>query len=152
MAVIGNLLLQHPERWEHAGAFCDKALRESPQNPAAHYGIGMLLALRQQSQDALPHYRIAASGWPENADIRINLALALADVGDVEDAFDQLEAAGRLRPIGAAAYVMIGNLMLIQSRPGDAVNAFTRALAIEPGNEEALRNLQQAQSLRNRAP
>ena len=124
---VGNLFLRYPDRWEHAAAFYDKALHESAQDPAAHYGIGMLLALKQQSQNALPHYRTAVDGWPENADIRINFALALADVGNVEDAFRELEAAGRLRPIGPEAYVMVGNLMLKQSRPADASKAFERA-------------------------
>ena len=114
--------------------------------------IGILLALKQQSQDALAHYRIAANGWPDNADIRTNLALALADVGNVEDALHELEAATRLRPIGATAYVMVGNLMLKQSASRDASKAFERALAIEPGNEEALRSLEQTQSLLSRTP
>ena len=113
-----------------------------PQNPAAHYGIGMLLALQQRSHDALAHYRLAVDGWPDNADIRVNLALALADVGNVEGAFDQLEAAARLRPISPVAYVMVGNLMLGQSRFEDASKAFERALEMDPGNEDARRALE----------
>jgi tetratricopeptide (TPR) repeat protein len=140
---IGNSFLRYPERWVDAAAFYDKALRESPQDPAAHYGIGMLLALNQRSGEALVHYRTAAAGWPDNADIRVNLALALADVGDAGGAFDQLEAAGRLRPLDATAYVMVGNLMLKHSRPQDAATAFERALEIAPANQDARRGFEQ---------
>jgi tetratricopeptide (TPR) repeat protein len=141
---VGNLLLRYPGRWDQAAAFYDKALRESPRDPAAHYGIAMLLALQQRSGDALAHYRVAVDGWPQNADIRVNLALALADVGNVEGAFDQLEAAARLRPASPAAYVMVGNLMIKQSRFDDASKAFERALEIDPGNEDARRALERS--------
>jgi hypothetical protein len=32
-------------------------------------------------QDAVGHYRIAIEGWPDNADIRRDLALAQAEIG-----------------------------------------------------------------------
>ena len=141
---IGNLFLRYPQRWEHAAAFYDRALRESPQDPATHYGVGMLFALNQRPHEAIGHYRIAVAGWPDNADIRVNFGLALADTGDVESAFDQIEAAARLRPIDATVFVMLGNLMLKQSRPRDASMAFERALEIAPENEDARRALEKA--------
>ncbi len=146
---VGNLFLRDPEKWDQAAAFYDKALAESPQDPAAHYGKGMLLAAMQRSQDALPHYRTAVEGWPDNADIHLNFALALADTGDVQSAFDQLDAATRLRATDPTAYLMVGNLLLKQSLPGDALKAFERALAIDPGNQDARKSLEQAQALRH---
>ncbi len=127
---VGNLLLRYPEHWEQAAAFYDKALSESPGDPAAHYGKGMLLALRQQPREALEHYQIAAAGWDENADVHVNYALALADAGDAPRAFAELEAGEKLRPIGPAPYVMLGNLMLRQSRPAEAAKAFRKAEAL----------------------
>ena len=108
---IGNLFLRDPEKWEQAAVFYDKALAESPQDPAAHYGKGMLLAAMQRSTDALVHYQTAVNGWPDNADIHVNFALALADVGDIANAFDELEAAARLRPTDPTAHVVAGNLL-----------------------------------------
>jgi tetratricopeptide (TPR) repeat protein len=148
---IGNLLLRHPGRWEHAAAFYDKALDESPHDPAAHYGKGMLSALRQRPQEALVHYRTAVEGWPDNAGIRVNFALALVGVGHVESAFDELDAAARLRPIDPTAYLMAGNLLLKQARPADASKAFERALAVDPDNQDARAGLKHTRALLVRA-
>ena len=130
---LGNFFLRYPEQWQQSEVFYARALRESPRDPAAHYGIGMLLAAKQQSRDALPHYQIAVEGWRENADVHVNYALALADVGDIEGAFNELDSAARLRPIAPTPYLMVGNLMLKQSRPTDAAKAFARANEVQPG-------------------
>jgi tetratricopeptide (TPR) repeat protein len=145
---IGTILLRDPERWDDAGMFLDKALKESPESPAAHYGMGMLMALKQQPQNAIAHYRTAVEGWPDNADIRINFALALADAGDAQGAFREFEAAARLRPIDPMAYVMAGKLLLARGQPAEASNAFERALAIDPDNQDARANLERSRSPR----
>jgi 4-amino-4-deoxy-L-arabinose transferase-like glycosyltransferase len=93
---IGNQLLADPRRWDDAAVFYNKALGESPQLPAAHYGLGTLMTQRRRFLEALPHYRTAVEGWPDNADLRINFAMALADTGDHRNAVDQLNAAATL--------------------------------------------------------
>ena len=59
-----------------------KALAESPRSPASHFGMGTLLTQRRQHREALGHYQAAVEGWPDNADLRLNLAVALAAVGE----------------------------------------------------------------------
>ena len=105
---IANALLTDPEKRDQAAAFYDKALQESPQAPAAHFGKGMLLVQQRRSQEALVHYRAAVAGWPDNADLRLNFALALADAGDSRSALDQLDAAVALRAGDPAAYLVFG--------------------------------------------
>jgi tetratricopeptide (TPR) repeat protein len=135
---IGNTLLGDPRRWDQAGAFYDKALEESPRSPAAHFGLGMLLRRKHQTQEALVHYRAAVEGWPDNAELRLDFALALAEAGQRERALDELDAVARLRPTDSSVQAIVGSLLLEQSRPGDAWKAFERALAIEPANLRAL--------------
>ena len=144
---VGNLLLPYSQHWDQADAFYARALEESPNDPAAHYGMGMLLALRQQPRKALEHYRIAVAGWDGNADVHVNYALALADVGDATRAFAELEAGEQRRPIGQAPYVLLGNLMLKQYRPSEAAKAFTRALEIEPGDPHARSGMKETEIL-----
>ena len=145
---IGNLFLRDPEKWEQAAVFYDKALAESPQEPAAHYGKGMLLAAMQRSTDALVHYQTAVNGWPDNADIRVNFALALADVGNIANALDELETAARLRPGNPTAHVVAGKLLGANGRFAEAIQQFNQALAIDPGNQDARKSLEQAEALR----
>ncbi len=144
---IGNFLLRNPEGRDQAEVFFDKALKESPQSPAAHYGMGMVMALKQRPQDAIAHYRTAVGGWPDNADIRVNFALTLADVGDAQGAFREFETAAGLRPIDPLAYVMAGKLLLARAEPGEASKAFELALAIDPDNQDARANLERARAL-----
>jgi tetratricopeptide (TPR) repeat protein len=94
---IGNQLLKESRRWDDASAFYAKALKESPQSPAGHYGLGALMVLKRQFTDALVHYQRAVDGWPDNADLRIDYAMALAGAGDHDSATDQLYAASLLR-------------------------------------------------------
>ena len=79
--------------------------------------------------------------------MHVNYALALADVGDAPGAFSELEAGEKLRPIGHAPYVMLGNLMLRQSRPSEAAKAFRHALDIEPGDPHARIGMTETEAL-----
>ena len=135
---IANAFVVDPGKRDEAAVFYDKALRESPESPAAHFGMGILLVQKDRPREAIAHYETAVAGWPDNADLRLNYALALADAGDNQQAFDQLDTAAGLRPGDPTAYVVFGKLLLQASRPGDALKAYERALAIQPGNAEAL--------------
>jgi tetratricopeptide (TPR) repeat protein len=135
---IGNALLLDPAKRDEAAVFYEKALRDSPGSPAAHFGMGVLLVQKDRPREAIAHYRTAVAGWPDNADLRLNFALALAAAGDNPRAFDELDAAAGLHPGDPTAYLVFGKLLLQESRPADALKAYERALALQPRNGEAL--------------
>jgi tetratricopeptide (TPR) repeat protein len=135
---IANAFVVDPTKRGEAAAFFDKALREAPESPAAHFGMGVLMVQQDRPREAVAHYQTALAGWPDNADLRLNYALALANAGDNQRAFEQLDAAAGLRPGDPTAYVVFGKLLLKESRPADALKAYERALAIQPGNPDAL--------------
>jgi 4-amino-4-deoxy-L-arabinose transferase-like glycosyltransferase len=93
---IANTLAASPKRWDQAETFFNRAIAISPQSPAAHYGIGMLLAQQHQPREAVIHYRTAVDGWPDNVDLRLNYALALAATGDDAGAAAQVAIARTL--------------------------------------------------------
>ncbi len=132
---IANAFLGDPQKRDQAAAFYDKALRESPQSPAAHFGMGTLLAQMRRPQDAVVHYRTAVAGWPDNADIRLNFATALAEVGDIQGALAQLDAASALRPNDPTAPLIAGKLRL------------TQALSINPNDQNARNELERVNKL-----
>ena len=135
---IGNTLLGNPQTWDQAAVFYDRALKESPLSPAAHFGLATLLRARKQTQDAIVHYQTAVEGWPDNADLRFDFAQALEEVGELESALRELNAIAGLRPADVPIQIMVGKLLLERSQPGEALKAFERALAIQPTNIEAL--------------
>ncbi len=135
---IGNALTGNPRTWDQAEVFYNKALRESPRSAAAHFGLGTLLRQKKRPQDAIVHYRTAVEGWPDNADFRLDFAQALEEAGERASALDQLTVVAGLRPGDVSVQIMVGKLLLEQSRPGEALTAFQRALAIAPKNPDAI--------------
>jgi tetratricopeptide (TPR) repeat protein len=135
---VANQFLTDPQRWGDAQTFYDKALRESPDSPPAHLGVGMLMAQMNKPAEAAAHYRIALDGMPDNADIHLNLAVALAETGDIDGALGELEAAASRRHDGATAHLIAAKLLLMRSRPRDAWMIYERALVVEPQNVDAL--------------
>ncbi len=73
---VANALAKNPDTWMQAAAFYDEALGALPRSPAAHWGVGRLLAQMNRPADAIPHYQVALEGWPDNDAIRTDLALA----------------------------------------------------------------------------
>ena len=82
---IANAFSEDQATWAEAAAFYDEALAISPRSPAAHYGVGRLLARMHQPKAAIIHYRIAMERWPENENIRVDLGLAQEAVAKLGD-------------------------------------------------------------------
>ncbi len=144
---IANTFLREPGKWDEAETFYDKALDESPRSPAAHFGIATLMRLRNRSHDALAHFRTAVDGWPDNADLRLNYAQALADVGQHAAAIDELNAAVSLRAGDPTADYLAGQVLLTAGRLEEAKRRFERALQLDPDNQEIRSGLQRANEL-----
>jgi Flp pilus assembly protein TadD len=144
---IANAFLKEPGKWDQAAIFYDKALNESPRSPAAHFGRATLMRVRNRSQDALVHFRTAVDGWPDNADLRLNYAQALTDVGEHQSALDQLSAAASLRPADPIAHYLAGQVLMTTGRLEEARQKFERALALSPGNPEIQSELQRTNDL-----
>src|SRR4029077_10881902 len=96
--------------------------------------------------------RAAIEGWPDNADIYLNLALALTSAGDTEGAIDALSAASALRPGDTTPYLLAGKLLLKQARPEDARKIYEEALAINPNDQDARKGLDLAIASRPAKP
>lgn len=144
---VANALLKEPGKWNDAETFYDRALNESPRSPAAHFGVATLMRLRNRSQDAIPHFRIAVDGWPDNADLRLNYAQALTEVGQHPAALDELNAAASLRVADPTAHYMAGQVLLTAGRLEEAKQKFERALELSPESREIRSGLQRANEL-----
>jgi Flp pilus assembly protein TadD len=109
--------------------------------------MATLMRLRNRSQDALPHFRIAVDGWPDNADLRLNYAQALTEVGEHSAALDELNAAAGLRATDPTAHYMAGQVLLTAGRLEEAKRKFERALELSPDSQEIRSGLQRANEL-----
>jgi Flp pilus assembly protein TadD len=137
-ADIGAAMAKDPNRASQAIEFYLRALGEAPENPAAQFGVGTLLARIGRPSDAIAHYESAVHAWPEYAEARYNLGLALAAVGRREESARQLAESVRLRPDDVEARLALAKVMIGLQRPDLALAQYDDTLALQADNVKAL--------------
>jgi tetratricopeptide (TPR) repeat protein len=88
--------------------------------------------------------RTAREGMPEDADLRIQLGVALAGSGDPEAALAEYREALRLRPNEPRALYFSGQALSLLGRDQEALTAMRRAVQVHPAYAEAQLGLAQA--------
>lgn len=116
-------------------------LRRTPDNPEAHYNLGVVLARSGHSEEALAHWREALRLNPRFMEARLALADALADAGQQEDALVQYEEALKLAPRSAEVHNNLGGLLARQGQLAAAISHFSEALRIQPDFADAHYNM-----------
>jgi len=137
-ADIGAAMAKDPNRASQAMEFYQRALSDAPENPAAQFGVGTLLARMGRPSDAIAHYESAVHAWPAYAEARYNLGLALAAVGRRQESARQLEESVRLRPDDVEARLALAKAMIGLQRPDLALAQYDDTLARQADNVKAL--------------
>lgn len=123
---------------DRARASVEKALIRSQDEPAAFAFLGMLLCRQGQVAEAVTPLGRALAAWPQDLATRVNLASALLQVGDTQEALALCEAgpAGdpKLQRIVAYIHQKEGRLQ-------EAKIAYSVVLAKFPGDFESWSNL-----------
>ena len=135
---IAAAMGRDPARTGEALDFYARALAEAPEFPAAHVGLGTLLARSGRHADAVPHYRAALALWPDQAEAHYNLALSLNAIGQREDASRELEQAVRLRPDDEDARLALAKTLLGLQRADLALEQFREVQRRQPRSVKAL--------------
>jgi tetratricopeptide (TPR) repeat protein len=84
---------------------------------------------------------------PENPSPAANTARALVRLGDLESAESFVREALVRDAARVRSWVLLGNVLGLQGRHGEAADAFERALALGPDDHQARRGLRIAQQL-----
>lgn len=129
--ILGRgVALQHLGRYNEALNVYEQVLRENPDNLEALTNMLGILSVQNPAYSVDKLERLQAR-YPQNAGIKVQLALAYGDMNRVQDAGSLLMAASNLDPRNPTiAY----NLAVMYDRMGDAVNAamwYRRALMLE---------------------
>jgi tetratricopeptide (TPR) repeat protein len=140
---IGVALLATGRFNQARRAFCEAVARD--QTFAAAYGeLGVAEHLRGRPAAAASAYRNALAIAPNDERYAFNLALALRDCGDPEEARRRLERLGRSKRYGASSGVELALLRLRGGGVGAEKSArryLEGALRRDPGCVAALYNL-----------
>jgi Ca-activated chloride channel family protein len=100
-----------------------------------------------KAQEALAEYDLALKRLPDDPGVRFNRALALAELGQLEEAQKDLVRASESHDAGlkARAHFNLGNALGRQEKWQEAVEAYKHALAVDPRYFDAKWNLELAQ-------
>ena len=119
-----------------------KKVEDEPQNPQAHYELGVQYAELDQPETAIASYRRGLELSPRYRDAEFRIALCYVRLKQYEDALSALRACAATLPKHAAEIALAeGN---VHRELGDATaaeRAFRRALAKAPGFVPASINL-----------
>ncbi len=116
------------------------------RSPQDHGDLGQRASAGGDWPEAARQFRQAIEMAPDNAVMRLNLALTLIRMGDARAALAELEAAVRLNPPLARAHFMMGTLLERSGRDQEAIDRYTVAVTHDPSLGEAY--LRRADALR----
>lgn len=142
--LIGEIAF-HENKDAAASAAFHEALAAVPGMPAAHYGLSLLMAERQDFDSALQHAKFALTTEPKEPRILAQVGYCHLALGNLQLAETPLRSATRLDPENASAWNNLGIVMQAKGRAAEAVDCFMRALALKPGFEAARQHLNQVE-------
>lgn len=115
-----------------------QAEEEAPRSVAIRVTLGKLDALLGQNDEAIRLFRTVEAEAPGNSENEINLAIALAARGSLEEALVPATSAVASSPHSAAAHHIRGKILADLHRTGDAQAEYEAALAAVPRDQLTL--------------
>jgi predicted CXXCH cytochrome family protein len=130
--------------WKKLERTARQILECDPEEPQALAWLAIARGHAGSTREAIQLMRRAIERQPERAGLHVQLASLLLNVGLETQALTELETAVALRPNLTAAYIEAGALHVRRQEWNAAIDAYTRALEIEPRNEAATGGLERA--------
>jgi len=140
--LLGGILQMQGKDALHA---FQKVIELTPDEPEAHYNLGVVLKNCGRLEDAAASYRKAIARKPDYAEAHSNLGNVLTDLGRLEDAIASYRKAVALNPASFMTYFNMGNAQRRLENYEDAEVSFRRVVEIKPDHALALSNLGMAQ-------
>nr|MBP7634687.1 tetratricopeptide repeat protein [Candidatus Ozemobacteraceae bacterium] len=139
-ARIASLLGRH----ERALAWTGEALAKNPQDASAHHLRGLLLLAKGQDTDktgGLEHLRKAVQAGPRSARFHVSLGVELNGFGLATEAAQAASEAVKLHPGEYRLWMLLADVLTAQGKRSDAVDAYRKAVELEPQDPVLLNNL-----------
>ena len=140
MLVSLGFNLARQGRNDEARGFYLRALETNPRFGLAYIGLGQIHLENGRTWRAISDYRKAADPQPENSYFQYKLGVALAQVGQVEEALAKFETALEHLPVHptgmdpdpADLHLMIGNAHHMRGRVDAALQSYRKGLEVAP--------------------
>ncbi|HEY3781157.1 MAG TPA: sulfotransferase [Fimbriimonadaceae bacterium] len=136
-------------RFDEAEHFCRKAFELSPENAAAKYILGTLLARQGRTAEASNLLEDVRKLEP-SYEVLHSLSTLYLDQGEAAKALDPARSAVLLQPNRAQAHNLLGRCFLMDRDLEGAEIAFLKAIELDPSLSAAYYNLGKAKQLSGR--
>ncbi len=123
---------------ETARTCFETSLSIDPKEAMAAYNIGVLSLLEQEKQEAMRHFQAAYAADDHIFDIPLQIGKLLTEEANFEEALGYLESALLLCRTSAPAYNCLGRCLKELGRDREAINAYKKAVKINPNDAAAL--------------
>jgi tetratricopeptide (TPR) repeat protein len=137
--------------WKDSYALWSDTVKKAPQSAAARQYFGYALYSRGNIDEAIAEYRKALELSPRLFDARFNLGIAYHSKGLIDLAIEQYLITLRYYPGSSSTHNALGMAYGRMGFLDKAIEHFQAASDLDPGNEEARRNLLAARALKNRS-
>jgi arylsulfatase A-like enzyme/predicted Zn-dependent protease len=131
---LASMAYRHGSLLVAAPAFA-RALELDPDRPGVRQNYGKLLRELERYADSERELRLAAAQSDEDVEPRISLAATLIAENKTREASDILEAVMRRAPTHPDALAAMGQLLVREDRPGEALPYLEKAAAATSGPE-----------------
>ena len=131
-----GIALAKVRRYAEAIVALRKAVEQLPDSVQAQYELGLALYETGAWRDSLPYFEFVAKKRPKWPDAQYSLASVYARTQHVPEAVELLLAVIQLSPQHFRANLLLGRILTLQHRPGEALPYLKQAESSEPDNFE----------------
>jgi tetratricopeptide (TPR) repeat protein len=124
-----------------AGQELQTMLDFNADQPAGQYRKAMFDLARQQTTNALSHLRKGIAWDPFSPPLRYQAAEVLTQLGNFDEAANELQTLCRLQPTSAEFRYRLGLALAESHQIGGAVDTFKEAVKLDPQHTQAWYNL-----------
>jgi len=120
---------------------CREFLRLHPSIPAAHYALGVAVAKKGETDEAIKEFREAIRLNPDYAEAHYILGVALSDKGETDEAIKEYRETIRSNPYYAEAHYNLGVELGKKGETDEAIKEYREAIRSKPDYALAHYNL-----------
>jgi tetratricopeptide (TPR) repeat protein len=113
------------------------AVQANPKEPNVHFGLGYLLWIQGQTQEAAQQFQDELENDPEHLQAMLYLADSWIQLNRMDDARPLLEKLVKLNPASAKGHLDLGIVYAEAGRAPDALREFKTAVALKPDDVNA---------------
>ncbi len=118
--------------WRNSLTLFEHTIAVTRANPVTQYMLGLALAERGRTDEAIARYTESLRLRPGYAHAHTSLGLLLFEKGRIDDAITQYTIALREDPDEVYAHANLANALLLQGHSTEAIAHYTEALRIDP--------------------